>query len=276
MRFSLITATLGRRAELHCLFESLAAQSCHDFELVVVDQNTDDRLAAVVAAFSDKIAIRHVRTELRGLSRARNAGLAGCTGEIIGFPDDDCVYPPDVLQFVSNQFAADASLELLSGPAISPNGIRGSGRWTKTDGAISLANVWTSVIAFNFFIRRDRLQQISGFDESLGVGAAFGSAEETDLAIRAIKLGGKAYYNTRLNVIHPEKQLTPEATSRAYDYGTGLGRVLRRHGPPLPVTLSFFLRPLGGVVVNLARYRLFAARYYWKTLRGRISGFMAD
>ena len=132
------------------------------------------------------------------------------------------------------------------------------------------------MIAFNFFICRNRLQEISGFDETLGVGAAFGSAEETDLAIRAIKLGGKAYYNTRLNVIHPEKQLTLAATVRAFDYGTGLGRVLRRHSPPLPVTLSFFIRPLGGVVINVLRSRPFAARYYWKTLRGRISGYLAD
>lgn len=44
-RFSLIVATIGRTAEFSVLLESLAGQETRDFELIVVDQNPDDRLS---------------------------------------------------------------------------------------------------------------------------------------------------------------------------------------------------------------------------------------
>ena len=39
MRFSLITATLGRVEEVRCLCVSLSKQTFKDFELYIVDQN---------------------------------------------------------------------------------------------------------------------------------------------------------------------------------------------------------------------------------------------
>ena len=52
MRFSLIVATLGRTAELRRLLESLAVQTHQDFEVIVVDQNTDDRVSQILAPFA--------------------------------------------------------------------------------------------------------------------------------------------------------------------------------------------------------------------------------
>ena len=46
MKLSLILATYGRAAEIERLFDSLAQQSCRDFEVLVVDQNQDERLEA--------------------------------------------------------------------------------------------------------------------------------------------------------------------------------------------------------------------------------------
>jgi hypothetical protein len=46
--FALILATVGRTVELNRLFDTLAAQSYRDFEVIVVDQNRDDRLLPVL------------------------------------------------------------------------------------------------------------------------------------------------------------------------------------------------------------------------------------
>ena len=52
MRFSLIVATFGRTEEMRNLLLSLASQTEPDFEVVVVDQNSDERLVPILAAFA--------------------------------------------------------------------------------------------------------------------------------------------------------------------------------------------------------------------------------
>jgi GT2 family glycosyltransferase len=274
MRFSLVVATLGRQRELVALLDSLAAQSIQDFEVIIVDQNEDDRLVASLAAFPS-LNIRRVPCASRALSLARNLGLAQCTGSIVGFPDDDCLYQAGTLAMVDAAFRADQALSLLSGPAISTDGALSSGRWSDDHGPITVKTVWTAVIAFNLFVRRDVLVAIGGFDEALGIGARFGSAEEADLAIRVIQTGAKGVYDPGLRIIHPDKRLTPAAVARAFSYGAGLGRVLRKHRVSRPIASQFFVRPLGGIVLSLLRGRFLHMRYYRRTLGGRIYGYLA-
>src|SRR5262249_11709918 len=108
MKFSLIVSTVGRVNDLHALFTSLAAQSYRDFEVIVVDQSGDDRLAELVSEYCSVFKLRHVPMQQRGVSRGRNRGLFEIGGEIVAFPDDDCAYPPDVLQRVSRLFDTDS------------------------------------------------------------------------------------------------------------------------------------------------------------------------
>jgi len=275
MRFSLVVATLGRKDELTALLQSLAVQSFDSFEVIVVDQNLDDRLIAVIAAFS-MLTVHHVKCGTRGISQARNIGLGLCRGDIVGFPDDDCVYPPRTLTVVDASFSPGTDLSLLSGAAVAPDGTPSSGRWSSLSGPITLDTVWTSVIAFNFFTCRKVLLAIGGFDETLGVGARFGSAEESDLAIRVIRSGAVALYDPELVVIHPDKRLTPAAVVRAFDYGTGLGRVLRKHRIAGSVAAQFFMRPLGGLLLSLMKGRRLHMRYYRLTLKGRLYGYLSN
>jgi glycosyltransferase involved in cell wall biosynthesis len=276
MRFSLVVPTLGRVQEVRELLKSLQAQQFTDFEVFIVDQNDDDRLGRVIDEFASLLNVTRIRSAVHQLSHARNAGLAHCRGEIIAVPDDDCVYPPDVLAKVDAAFRADPSLALLSGPAITPEGKLSSGRWETASHAITMRTVWTSVIAFNLFISAAAIRRAGQFDELLGVGAKFGSCEETDLVIRILQTGGKAFYDYSLRVIHPDKALTLTSLKRAFAYGTGLGYVLRKHRVSSKIVANFFIRPAGGITVSLLRGNFLAMRYYWLTLKGRVSGYLAS
>jgi glycosyltransferase involved in cell wall biosynthesis len=275
MRFSLIVATRGRTRELTELFDSLLAQERQDFEVIVVDQNGDDRLAPVIAAHADRLALSWRRSAVNNACHARNLGLAEARGDIVAFPDDDCLYPVGVLERVEAAFAADPGLAVLTGPAASPSGGLGSGRWRREGGRITPANVWTSVIEFNLFLRREVALSLGGFDERLGPGTDLGSAEGNDLVLRALRTGHRAEYDPALRILHPDKRLTEVARERAYRYGRGFGYVLRRHGVPPSIWLPYFVRPLGGLALSAARLRLGDAAYYWASLRGRLSGFRA-
>src|ERR1700677_890760 len=100
MTFSLIVLARGRVDELKVLFRSLRDQTRQDFELIIANQNEDDRLAALME--DEKAGLKLVSFKSSGgLSRGRNQGLALATGEIIGFPDDDCAYTPQLLEGVA-------------------------------------------------------------------------------------------------------------------------------------------------------------------------------
>ncbi len=271
MSFSLIVATKGRTAELAHLFASLAAQA-EPFEAIVVDQNGDDRLLPVLAAAP--FPVEHLRLGRANANAARNLGLRRATRPLVAFPDDDCTLPPGTLARVAQAFA-DPSLTVLTGPAEAPGGGLGSGRWRAAGGPITLENVWTSVIEFNLWLRRGAALALGGFDENMGPGARFGSAEGNDLVCRALARGWHAAYDPALRVVHPDKRLTPEAVERAGRYALGLGFALRRHRAPARVRMSFLLRPLGGAALSLLRGNTLAARYYAATFRGRAGGMLA-
>ena len=77
--FDLVVATLDRVDELGRLLHSLARQSHRRFRVIVVDQNTDDRLDAVLRRYSE-LQIDRLRSQ-PGLSHARNAALLRVSGD---------------------------------------------------------------------------------------------------------------------------------------------------------------------------------------------------
>lgn len=275
MKFSLVVATRGRSSELATLFDSLLAQGEPAIEAIVVDQNDDDRLVPIVARYAPKLALRHLRSRIANANNARNLGLRHAKGTLVSFPDDDCWLPDGVLARVAAAFDSDPALAVLTGPAASPEGGLGSGRWREDAGPITLKNVWTSVIEFNLFLRRDVALALGGFDEGLGPGTEYGSAEGNDLVARAIGRGLVARYDPALRIVHPDKRLTQVAVARAGLYGAGLGVALGRHAPGISTWLPFLVRPLGGMALSALRLRGLEARYYAATLRGRLKGFFA-
>jgi len=88
---SLIVATVNRVAEFDRLLCSLEEQSYRDFEVILVDQNPDDRLVPVLRRHA-RLATQHLRSE-RGLSRARNAGLRAAKGDILASYDKSHLVP---------------------------------------------------------------------------------------------------------------------------------------------------------------------------------------
>src|ERR1700688_2110346 len=102
--FSVIIPTIGRTEELHKMLRSLADQRPADFEVIVVDQNEDDRVDRLLSTLAAEVTVSHVRRGQKGASGARNAGLAIASGEIVSCPDDDCWYPAALLSNVGEWF----------------------------------------------------------------------------------------------------------------------------------------------------------------------------
>lgn len=76
--------------------KSVLSQTCQDFELIIIDDGSDDDINDVVSPFlSDKV--KYYRTEHYGVSAARNLGVQKAAGELIAYLDSDNVWHSDFL-----------------------------------------------------------------------------------------------------------------------------------------------------------------------------------
>lgn len=275
MKFSLIMGTLGRTEEVGAFLASLRRQDHTDFELLIVDQNPDERLAALVDEYRQHFRVLRYRS-VPGLSHARNVGLRYATGDVIAFPDDDCWYPDGLLSYVHQRLQAEPSLDGLTGRFVDGEG-RSEGRWLARSQPLNRFNVWRGAISFSIFLRRPLVERIGGFDEALGVGAGtpWGAGEETDFLLRGMKQGGRIEYDRKLVLHHPVKtaDFGAAAVERQRRYEAGFGRVIRRSGFPGWYFPWVCARTAVGALLALCRGRSAQARFKWHSLRARVHGW---
>jgi GT2 family glycosyltransferase len=265
-RFSLVVATVGRLVETQRLCESLVAQTFTDFEVIIVDQNVDGLLDGLVAEFAPRLRLIHLRSP-RGVSRARNAGLAQANGEIIAFPDDDCWYFADTLERVDLFLADHPQADGVSGRSLFVPESGSRQRFESRAGWVSAHLIWFQVTAFALFLRRRVMESVGGFDESLGPGAGtlWGSAEESDLVMRALQLGWRIRYWPQLRVRHPGMSGVPGPfeAARERSYARAMGHVLHLRGRPWIEVAYFLMRTSAGLVVA------WLLRQKWQKMRRR-------
>lgn len=93
---------------------SVLAQTCPDFELILVDDGSPDESGAIMdrfAAADPRVLAIHQRNQ--GVSAARNAGLDRASGLYVAFLDADDWYHPDFLKTLT-QTAQTENCQLVS------------------------------------------------------------------------------------------------------------------------------------------------------------------
>lgn len=282
MKISLILATVGRTDDVAHAIRSLAAQSDRRFELIVVDQNPDDRLKPYVAeGIRAGLDLKHLRLDKPSLSGARNHGLAVASGEIIAFPDDDCWYEPDTIKSLLSAFECNGSLDGLIGhwveQAAAQNKLPRSEPLSNDDWRRFRGGNASSI---TLFIKRDLLLRLGGFDERFGVGRWYGAGEETDFIFRALACGAKLLCTPDVRVHHrystrPVSPLLMDCQN-ARKRARGTGGLYAKHNLGALIVLRGFLAPVvnpllkadfrnafRGVFVSLGRMEGMAS-WHWK------------
>lgn len=265
-----------------CLEKIAAIDYAGTWELVVVDNGSSDNTAGVVASFaaSAPMEVKYVHQPVKGLSNARNAGIAAAKGEIIAFTDDDCYVEPSFLTATVAAFK-DPTLGYVSGRILLHDP-------TDFPATISLSTepkllprgeyVVPGVLkGANMAFRREVLASIRGFDPLFGSGAPF-PAEDCDAAARASLAGWNGKYDPAIVVAHHHgrKADSIAALHRDYDVGRGAyhAKLLLSCGAPshalrgwvgLPRRVRW--RPSCGYWESYG-----AARYAWAWLRQSWAG----
>lgn len=96
---SVVVPTFNRSSQLIEAIESVFAQTFQDFELIIVDDGSDDDTARAVAAHSET-KIKYIKIAHSGRPAvARNTGVRSALGKYIAFLDSDDIWMPDKLAF---------------------------------------------------------------------------------------------------------------------------------------------------------------------------------
>ncbi|MCD2176247.1 glycosyltransferase family 2 protein [Rhizobium sp. C1] len=274
---SMVASTLGRDQEMRLLLDTLSAQNDDGFELIVVDQNQDDRLVPILAAYEGRFPIRHVRSLEKGLDRGRNLGARHAAGDWLLFPDDDSWYPPEFLKTLRRLIATEPA-DIYSGRSLNRDGKEIMVSFVAEDAEISRRNIWHVLIEWVIVFRTETFRKAGGFDEDLGAGSGtpWNSGEGQDLVLRCLSQGAKGLFRRALYGFHPEEQpnTNPDAhISKMHGYSRGKGFVMRRHGYSLLEFLPELLRPAAGIVVYTATGKQTLARRSRAILSGRLYGW---
>jgi glycosyltransferase involved in cell wall biosynthesis len=227
---SLIICTRNRCLSLRsCLEHIQRLESPGEWELVVVDNGSNDGTAELLRGFAEKVSLRLVRVSESkpGLASARNAGVAQASGEIIAFTDDDCYVASDFLirmceVFQDERIGFMGGRILLYDDADAPLTIRPEKHQYLIEPHTFIRP--GQLHGANMAARRSLLLELGGFDPEFGVGSRFHACEETDFQARASQKGAMGIYDPRPLLWHHHGRKFGKGYNKVmkgYDYARG-------------------------------------------------------
>jgi len=84
---SVIIPTFNRAPALKKAIDSVFSQDFKDFELIIIDDGSEDDTADLVASLNGRL--RYIKQQNKGPASARNAGIKTSKGDFIAFLDSD-------------------------------------------------------------------------------------------------------------------------------------------------------------------------------------------
>lgn len=189
------------------ILASLVAQDClFDFEVIVVEDGSDETSKSVVAEFQNQLHLRYFFIENRGAGLARNFGMQQAKSDFFIIFDSDCVLPSSYLNSFETAFKKKR-FDFYGGPdTASPD-------FNAFQKAVSYA--MTSLLttgglrghkknksfqprSFNLGMSRAAFEASNGFND-------FPIGEDIDLSFRLCQLGFKAVYLPETFVYHKRR-----------------------------------------------------------------------
>jgi glycosyltransferase involved in cell wall biosynthesis len=197
--FTAVIAAYNEEAFVADAIRSVLAQTRDDFELVVIDDGSTDRTAAVVKGFESDRRLKLISQSNRGLGASLNAGIAAARAPYVSLLDADDLWMPTYLERMGEALDADESAALAYTEAWWFNQARGRFFRQSTSEYAGAPSVppgdpeafLIAVMPANWVfglptLRRSALEQIGGFNEGLG------ACEDYELWIRVLAAGYRA------------------------------------------------------------------------------------
>ncbi len=240
--FSVVVPTIcGTPARLQQTVECLVNLDYPHFEIIVVD-NRPDSNRPPLPTFIGNGRVRTLWEPLRGVSAARNRGIAEATGEFIALTDDDVSVDKNWLREMGTRFVLSPQVDAISGLVL-PLELRTEPQlWFEEyfggfnqsfDGELLSLELLANDPLFpystgrfgascNMAIRRSTLERIGDFDVCLGVGTPTHGGEDIDMSMRLVLAKGTFAIEPRATGRHQHRDSNKAFYTQVFGYGTGL------------------------------------------------------
>jgi glycosyltransferase involved in cell wall biosynthesis len=257
-----VPTTFDRFDQLQECVERLSTLDYPNYEVVVVD-NRPDRPAGqsereTIAEFP---RVRVITEGVRGISAARNCGIANSTGEFIAFTDDDVRPHPKWLRRVGSRFVLQPEVCCVTGLVIPDEFETVTQLWFEQSGCgldrnlhayqyRSLSNRskaagvghsafmvrrqeqstnvdhWLYMfgsfgMGCNMAFRRTFFSNYGAFDRALGAGTPSRGGEDILPLVELLYSGQVLAYEPSAIVSHAHRRTYPELQHQIYGYGVG-------------------------------------------------------
>ncbi len=173
---------------------SLQAQTMPEWQAVVIDDGAPDDVAGAVAPFLADPRIRFLATENHGVSAARNTAIAATNAPLIALLDGDDRYRPGYLAATVSLLEGDPAARLVTvnarifGAVPSEYACFTGRHADETHGTLADVLDRSFAVYIGTTFRRADFDAVGGFDPAMK------HAEDFDLWVRLMTLGGKARY----------------------------------------------------------------------------------
>ncbi len=183
---SIIIPTYNEEKNIGRLLESIERQSFKNYEVIVVDSNSEDNTVEIAKRYNAKV----INESRRGVSIAKNRGAKEAKGSILYFIDADTELFENTLENIKAAF--DGNTACASGPIYPLENTGISIRLWYFFNFVILVKASKKIgkpsfVTPNLSIRADIFRKVNGFNESMK------TYEDCDLSIRASKYGNMVY-----------------------------------------------------------------------------------
>lgn len=193
-----------------------------DDELVIVDSASRVPIAFDVAGDAGRV----IRSDIPGSSLARNIGWRSAKHQIIAFVDDDVWIRPMWADAVRAAFA-DPGVSMITARVSVPEGQQPERQVAIKDEIVAHSIDSRALSSFESTaccaFRRSVLEATGGFDERLGPGTWFSSAEDLEVFDRVRRAGYVGRFDPSVHAQHDQWRSRRQLLTLEWRYGKGMG-----------------------------------------------------
>ncbi|MEN6484211.1 MAG: glycosyltransferase [Syntrophobacteraceae bacterium] len=247
-RVSVVVCAYNAERTMRMCLDSLQAINYPDYETIVVNDGSADRTLEIARGYEYE-NVKIIDQPNRGLSAARNAGIAAATGDIVAFTDSDCVADPDWLTYMVSKFLS-SGLSAVGGPNFPPpeDSFVPSCVAASPGGPTPVLlsdDVAEHIAGCNMAFRREALEGIGGFDTNFRV-----AGDDVDLCWRLQNEGYQIGFSPAAVVWHFRRNTVAAYLKQQRGYGKAESLVYFKH--PYRFNLLGQTRWLGRIYGDLS------------------------